>query len=173
MHLRGARPRKYCNLHIKLNMFNKRFKNEAPKKHQTMTQKSTNKKALDPSKWSSRRDETLGFEKSRFLQTKTENNKNVLFLCWGLVPRTLRFTKDSYDFMNKKRCTFWGHFSSIWEPHVAKTICFMMVFDDFWCFVWAPKKCQKNARRSAKMAPSRPVWVQLVPDRTHPFAHVR
>ena len=70
----------------------------------------------------------------------------MLFLCWSLGPRTLYFVRDSYDFILKKRCTVGGHFSSLWEPHVARTLFFMKDFDDFWCFVWAPQKCPKNAR---------------------------
>ena len=80
MHLRGARPTKYCNLHIKTNIFNKTFKNEAQKKHPKNYPKKQQKKALDPSKWSSRRDETLGFEKTHFLQKKRKAKKCVVFM---------------------------------------------------------------------------------------------
>ena len=80
MPLRGARPKKYCNLHIKMHIFNERFKNEAQKKHQKNNPKKHQKKALDPSKWSSRRDETLGFEKSRFLQKKRKTKKIAVFM---------------------------------------------------------------------------------------------
>ena len=48
MHLRGARAKKYCNLQIKMKIFNKTFKNEAQKKHQKITQKSTKKRPLTP-----------------------------------------------------------------------------------------------------------------------------
>ena len=75
MHLRGARPTKYCNLQIKMHIFKKRIKNETQKNHQKNDPKKHQKKALDPSKWSSRRDETLGFEKSRFLQKKKKIKK--------------------------------------------------------------------------------------------------
>ena len=103
-----------------------------------MPQKSTRKitkqkhqqRALDPSKWSSRRCKTLGL-KNRVFCRKNENEKNVSFLCWGLWPRTLYFTSNSSDFMNKKRCTFGGLFSSIWEPHVAQTLFLIEDFDDF------------------------------------------
>ena len=80
MHLRRAKPRKYCNLQIKLNIFNKKVKNDAQKKHQKNDPKKHQKKALDPSKWSSRRDETLGFEKSRFLQKKRKPKKCAVFM---------------------------------------------------------------------------------------------
>ena len=73
--LRGARPTKYCNLHIKMHIFQKRIKNEAQKKHQKNDPKKHQKKALDPSKWSSRRGETLGFEKTIFLQKKRKAKK--------------------------------------------------------------------------------------------------
>ena len=97
MHLRGARAKKYCNLQIKMKIFNKTFKNEAQKKHQKNNPKKHQKKALDPSKWSSRRDETLGFEKTRFLQKKRKPKKCVLFMLAGGAPnpvfcgRFLRF----------------------------------------------------------------------------------
>ncbi len=77
---------KYCNLHIKMNIFNKRFKNETQKKHQTNYPKKHQKKALDPSKWSSRRDETLGFEKSRFLQKKQKTKKCAVFMLAAGAP---------------------------------------------------------------------------------------
>ena len=86
MHLRGARPTKYCNLQIKMHIFKKRIKNEAQKKHQQNNPKKHQKKALDPSKWSSRRGEMLGFEKSRFLQKKQKTKKHVVFMLGPGAP---------------------------------------------------------------------------------------
>ena len=40
MHLRGARPNKYCILQIKMNIFNKTFRNETQRKHPKMTKKT-------------------------------------------------------------------------------------------------------------------------------------
>jgi hypothetical protein len=91
--LRRAKPRKYCNLQIKLNIFKKSDKNEAQKKHQKKYQKQLQKRALDPSKWSSRRGKTLGFEKYIFLQKKRKP-KNVSFLCGSLLAPDPVFYKE-------------------------------------------------------------------------------
>ena len=42
--------------------------------------------ALDPSKWSSRRDETLGFEKYRFFAKKRTPKKCAVFMLAGGAP---------------------------------------------------------------------------------------
>ena len=69
-----------------MHIFKKRIKNETQKNHQKNDPKKHQKKALDPSKWSSRRDETLGFEKSRFLQKKQKTKKCALFMLGGGAP---------------------------------------------------------------------------------------
>ena len=97
--------------------------------------------ALDPSKWSSRRGETLGFEKSFFAK---KTRKHVLFYVdgWGPEPCILL---EILTILWIKKVHFLGSFF----VHLGASCCadpiFMKDFEDFWCFVWAPKKCQKNA----------------------------
>ena len=69
-----------------MNIVKKKNKNEAQKNQQKNDPKKHQKKALDPSKWSSRRDETLGFEKSRFLPKKQKVKKCAVFMLEGGAP---------------------------------------------------------------------------------------
>ena len=79
---------------------------------------------------------------------------------------------NSHDLCTQKKCTFWLHFGSIWDPHVPKTLLFTMNFNDFRGVVFEVPNEPKQSLRLRKLGQVGAVLVQIVHPSRHPFAQV-
>ena len=100
-----------------------------PKNTKNMTKKAPKKRTIDPSKWSSRRGKTLGFEKYRFF-AKNENQKMNCFYVAACGPEPC-FLQAILTILGVKKVHCWKPFfvhlgASCCENHI-----FVLFLDDF------------------------------------------
>ena len=79
---------------------------------------------------------------------------------------------NSYDLYTQKKSTFWLHFGSVWEAHVAKTLFFTMNLKHFRGVVFDSQKSLKSGIYLSRWLQVQQSWFQIAQVIAYLFAHM-